>query len=57
MLPAVDAEPRGLLISERFLARHGDALDAAAREGGLALERHYRAGLMRYRLIVAVRLD
>jgi len=30
---------RGLLVSERFLARNADALDAAAREGGLELER------------------
>lgn len=29
----------GLLVSERFLARNADALDAAAREGGLELER------------------
>ncbi len=35
----MDARPRGLLVSERFLAHHGDALDAAEREGGLAVER------------------
>ncbi len=35
----VDATPRGLLVSERFLAKYGNALDAAAREGGIALER------------------
>jgi phosphoglycerate dehydrogenase-like enzyme len=35
----VDAKPRGLLVSERFLARYGDALDGAAREGGVTLER------------------
>jgi phosphoglycerate dehydrogenase-like enzyme len=34
----MSTEPRGLLVSARFLARHGAALDAAARDGGLALE-------------------
>jgi phosphoglycerate dehydrogenase-like enzyme len=35
----VSEKPRGLLVSERFLARSGGALDAASREAGLALER------------------
>ena len=35
----MSAQPRGLLVSERFVTRHADALDAAARAGGLALER------------------
>ena len=35
----MSTEARGLLVSARFLARHGAALDVAAREGGLALER------------------
>ncbi len=34
----MNAKPRGLLISERFLARNAAALDAASREGGLTLE-------------------
>jgi len=34
----VSAQPRSLLVSERFLARHADQLAAAAREGALALE-------------------
>ena len=38
MLPAVEGKSRGLLVSERFLARNRDALAAAARDGGLALE-------------------
>jgi len=35
----LSAKPRGLLVSTRFLGRHGAALEAAARSGGLALER------------------
>jgi phosphoglycerate dehydrogenase-like enzyme len=35
----VSATPPGLLVSQRFLARNGSALDAALREGGLEVER------------------
>ncbi len=35
----MSATPRGLLVSERFLARNADALDAASRDAGLTLER------------------
>jgi phosphoglycerate dehydrogenase-like enzyme len=35
----MSARQQGLLVSERFLARNGAALDAAAREAGLSLER------------------
>lgn len=38
MLASVTAKPRGLLASERFLARNAEALEAASREGGLSLE-------------------
>ena len=34
----MSAQPRSLLVSEHFLARHATALDAAARAGGLTLE-------------------
>ncbi len=35
----MSARARGLLVSERFASRHASALDAAARAGGLTLER------------------
>ena len=38
MLASVTAKPRGLLVSERFIARNAEALQAASREGGLTLE-------------------
>src|SRR5512139_1966592 len=37
MLRGAMADPRGILVSARFLERHGPAFERAARESGLAL--------------------